>query len=49
MKLRNHVLAGLVLTLLPAPLLACFARVQPRFARLCPTLSMPTMRFSSAR
>ena len=30
-KLRNHLLAGLVLTLLPAPLLACFCDVPPPF------------------
>ena len=49
MKFRNHLLSGLVLTLLPAPLLACFCDVPPRFAGLCPTLAMPIMPFSWAR
>jgi len=36
MKFRNHLLAGLVLTLLPAPLLACFCDVPPPFCAALP-------------
>ena len=36
MKFRNHLLAGLVLTLLPAPLLACCCDVPPPFCAALP-------------
>src|ERR1041385_112349 len=38
MKFRNHLLAGLVLTLLPAPLLACFCDVPPPFCAAQPNI-----------
>ena len=36
MKFRNHLLAGLVLMLLPAPLLACFCSKPPGFCLALP-------------
>jgi hypothetical protein len=36
MNIRNHLLAGLVLTLLPSPLLACFCAVSPPFCQALP-------------
>ncbi len=38
MKFRNHLLAGLVLTLLPAPLLACFCGGPPPFCAALPDI-----------